>query len=124
MIKASEVSRMDYEKILFTAFKAVTEAKGVDPVILDLRKLTVITDYFLVATGRNPNHLNALAEAVLEKLGTLDLTPLRTEGDQDARWILLDYGFMVIHLLGADERKFYRLEELWHGAKRLTPTIA
>jgi len=115
---------MDYEKILFAAFEAVTEAKGEDPVILDLRKLTIITDYFLLATGRNPNHLNALAETVLEKLDTFDLTPLRTEGNQDAHWILLDYGFMVIHLLGADERNFYRLEELWHGAKRLSPTIA
>ncbi|NLY91331.1 MAG: ribosome silencing factor [Firmicutes bacterium] len=115
---------MDQEKLIFAAYEAVMEAKGEDPVILDLKSLTVITDYFLVATGRNPNHLNALAEAVLEKLGTFNLTPLRTEGDQDARWILLDYGFMVIHLFGADERKFYRLEELWHGAKRLTPTIA
>lgn len=115
---------MEHEKILCAAYEAVTEAKGEEPVILDLRKLTVITDYFLVTTGRNPNHLNALAEALLEKMGAFGLTPLRREGDKDARWILLDYGFMVIHLLGRDEREFYRLEELWHGAKRLTPTIA
>ena len=57
-------------------------------------------------------------------MAALELTPLRREGDQNTRWILLDYGFFVIHLLGADERKFYRLEELWHGAIRLTPTIA
>ncbi|HEY8391928.1 MAG TPA: ribosome silencing factor [Capillibacterium sp.] len=115
---------MNEEKILFTAYEAVTEAKGEDPVILDLRNLTVITDYFLVVTGRNPNHLDALAKAVLEKLETLALTPFRIEGEANARWILLDYGFLVVHLLGAEERRFYRLEELWHGAKRLTPTIA
>lgn len=115
---------MNVEKILSAAYEAVTEAKGEDPVLLDLRKLTVITDYFLLVTGRNPNHLDALAKAVLEKLEPLASTPLRKEGEANARWILLDYGFMVIHLLGAEERNFYRLEELWHGAERLTPTIA
>ena len=64
-----------------------------------------------------------MADRVLEDLGALGLTPARREGDHGARdpvglWLL------VIHLLGQDEREFYRLEELWYGAKRLTPTIA
>ena len=115
---------MDYDKVLSAAYTAVIDQKGENPVILDLRELTVVTDYFLITTGRNPNHLKALADQVLEKLGALGLTPSRREGDQNARWVLLDYGFLVVHLLGQDEREFYRLEELWYGAKRLTPTIA
>ncbi|NLC53303.1 MAG: ribosome silencing factor [Firmicutes bacterium] len=115
---------MDYDKVLSAAYTAVIDQKGENPVILDLRELTVVTDYFLITTGRNPNHLKALADQVLEKLGALGLTPSRREGDQNARWVLLDYGFLVVHLLGQDEREFYRLEELWYGAKRLTPTMA
>jgi ribosome-associated protein len=118
------INCMDYDKVLSAAYSAVLEQKGEDPVILDLRELTVVTDYFLITTGRNPNHLKAMADRVLEDLGALGLTPARREGDHGARWILLDYGFLVIHLLGQDEREFYRLEELWYGAKRLTPTIA
>ncbi|NLW59683.1 MAG: ribosome silencing factor [Firmicutes bacterium] len=115
---------MDYEKILTAAYTALIDQKGENPVLLDLRELTVVTDYFLITTGRNPNHLKALADHLREKLGVLGLTPARQEGDQDTRWILLDYGFLVVHLLGQDERDFYRLEDLWYGAKRLTPTIA
>ncbi|HBR34315.1 MAG TPA: ribosome silencing factor [Firmicutes bacterium] len=115
---------MNYDQHLTTAYTALLETKGEDLVILDLKELTVITDYFVLVTGRNPNHLKALADAVQEKLTIQDLIPSRKEGDEKNRWILLDYGFMVIHLLGQDEREFYRLEELWHGAKRLTPTIA
>ncbi|NLM37370.1 MAG: ribosome silencing factor [Firmicutes bacterium] len=113
---------MDHEKLLSAAYAAVIDQKGEDPVLLDLRELTVVTDYFLIATGRNPNHLKALADHLLEKLDALGLIPFRREGDEEARWILMDYGFLVIHLLGQDERDFYRLEELWYGAKRLTPT--
>ena len=115
---------MDYKQILTIAFATVNDTKGEDPILLDLRDLTVITDYFLMATGRNPNHLKAMADNIREKLTALNLMPVRVEGNENTRWILLDYGFMVIHLMGKDERDFYRLEELWHGAKRLTPTIA
>lgn len=115
---------MNYDQLLKTAYTALFETKGEDLVILDLQALTVITDYFVVATGRNPNHLKALADTIQEKLTAQGLTPSRKEGDEKTRWILLDYGFMVIHLMGLAERELYRLEELWHGAKRLTPTIA
>ena len=120
----AEVLGMNYDQLLKTAYTALFETKGEDLVILDLQALTVITDYFVVATGRNPNHLKALADTIQEKLTAQGLTPSRKEGDEKTRWILLDYGFMVIHLMGLAERELYRLEELWHGAKRLTPTIA
>jgi ribosome-associated protein len=115
---------MHYDQSLTTAYTVLLETKGEDLLVLDLQKLTVITDYFVIATGRNPSHLKALADTVQEKLAALGLTLSRKEGDERTRWILLDYGFIVIHLLGQDEREFYRLEELWHGAERLTPTIA
>lgn len=115
---------MNCDQLLTTAYTVLLEGKGEDLLILDLQKLTVLTDYFLMATGRNPNHLKTLADTVQEKLTAQDLLLSRKEGNEKTGWILLDYGFMVIHLLGQDEREFYRLEELWHGAERLTPTIA
>ena len=113
---------MDYNQILFAAFEVVVRAKGEKPIILDLREITVITDYFLVTSAKNSIHLKALADSVIKKLEAHNIAPQRIEGYQGTGWILLDYGFMVIHLLTKEEREFYRLEQLWHGAKILTPT--
>ena len=115
---------MDETQMLLTAWAAVTETKGEKPLLLDLRELTVITDYFLIASGRNAVHLQALADAVLEKLEEQGVTPKRIEGYREGRWILLDYGFLVVHLMTPEDREFYRLEQLWHGAKSTTPTLA
>lgn len=115
---------MDDTQVLLAAFTAVTETKGENPLVLDLRELTVITDYFIIASAKNAIHLQALADAVVDQLEALDLAPRRTEGYREARWILLDYGFMVIHLMTEEERDFYRLEQLWHGAKIAKPTLA
>ncbi|NLW55408.1 MAG: ribosome silencing factor [Firmicutes bacterium] len=115
---------MDETQVLLAAWAAVNETKGENPLLLDLRELTVITDYFLIASARNAVHLQALADAVLDKLEEQELTPKRIEGYREARWILLDYGFMVVHLMTPEEREFYRLEQLWHGAKITTLTLA
>jgi ribosome-associated protein len=115
---------MDQIRILFTVFKIVEQIKGENPIILDLQGITVITDYFLIANGQNTIHVKALADAVLKQMEEENITPQRVEGYREGRWVLLDYGFMVIHLLTKEARDFYHLEQLWHGAKILTPTLA
>lgn len=115
---------MNEEQVLQATFDALQGKKGDNPVLLDLRNLTIVTDYFLVVGGQNPIHVKALADSVQEKLEEYEVFPQRTEGYKEGRWILLDYGFLVIHILTREERNFYRLEQLWHEAKILTPTLA
>lgn len=98
---------------------ALTGRRGVDPVMLDMRELTFITDYFVICHGTSSVHIRALAEAVLEALEEAGGEPLGVEGMDAARWILLDYGDVIVHILAEEERRFYDLERLWDDAPRV-----
>ena len=78
----------------------------------------MITDVFLIASGTSRRHIGTLAEAVEERLKTLGRRPLRTEGLEDATWVLLDYGDLVVHLFDEPTRRYYDLERLWSDAPR------
>jgi ribosome-associated protein len=109
------------------AARTAAENRGQDLVVLDLRELTSFFDYFVIATGASRRQLHAISEEidrVLEK--ELGDRRLGVEGYQESRWILLDYGDVVIHLFDAETRAFYNLESLWAEAKRidLTATLA
>jgi ribosome-associated protein len=92
-------------------------------VILDLRKLTPMFDYFVLATGRSRRQLHAMAEEIDHTLEEdLGDRRLGREGYEDSRWILLDYGDVVIHLFDEQTRRFYDLEGLWGTAKRVDLT--
>ncbi|HHU81755.1 MAG TPA: ribosome silencing factor [Firmicutes bacterium] len=115
---------MSEDRILKAVVATIQEKKGDRPVILDLREVSIITDYFVVAGGQNPVHLKALADAVEKRLKEMGVLPQRIEGYREGGWILMDYGALVVHLLGKEERDFYRLEHLWHGAKIIEPAMA
>ncbi len=86
--------------------------------------LIVITDVFLIATGTSRRHVLSLAEAVEEKLNEIDRRPLRREGVEDATWVLLDYGDLVVHVFDQPTRNYYSLERLWSDAPRLTVPVS
>lgn len=86
--------------------------------------LIVITDVFLIATGTSRRHVLSLAEAVEEKLKDIDRRPLRREGVEDATWVLLDYGDLVVHVFDQPTREYYSLERLWSDAPRLTVPVS
>ena len=109
---------------LRTTMKVVDEKKGDHPVIMDLRGISILADYFLVVGGLNTTHVKTMADAIKDRLEELDIHPQRIEGYQEGRWILLDYSHLVIHILAKEERDFYRLEELWHEAKVIEPSLA
>jgi ribosome-associated protein len=87
-------------------------------VLLDVSSLLVITDVFVIASGTSRRHLATLAEVVEERLRDLGRRPLRREGLEDATWVLLDYGDVVVHLFDEPTRRFYDLERLWVDAPR------
>lgn len=83
-----------------------------------MSSLLGITDVFLIASGTSRRHILTLAEAVEERLKGLGRRPLRSEGLEDATWVLLDYGDLVVHLFDEPTRRYYDLERLWGDAPR------
>ena len=106
------------EKQAGRAHSALVDARAVDPVVLDMREVTLITDYFLICHGTSNVHIRGLADAVVDALEEDELRPLGVEGYQEARWILLDYGDVIVHIFAEEEREFYDLERLWSDAPR------
>ncbi len=92
---------------------------GEDVVVLDVSELLWICDLFLIATGRTDRRVKTLAEEVIHRLAEEGRRPLRTEGLRDARWVLLDYGDVVVHLFQPEVRGYYELERLWGDAPRI-----
>jgi ribosome-associated protein len=110
-------------QLAMAAARTAAENRGQDLVILDLRKLTSFFDYFVIATGASRRQLHAMSEEidrVLEK--ELGDHRMGIEGYEESRWILLDYGDVVIHLFDASTREFYDLENLWAEAERVDLT--
>ncbi len=103
------------------AARTAEENRGQDVVVLDMRPLTPMFDYFVLATGTSRRQLHAMSEeidhALEEGLGD---RRLGIEGYEESRWILLDYGDVVIHLFDAETRGYYALEDLWGKAKRVS----
>lgn len=109
------------EQIARVATDAIYEKKGMDVELLDVGDLLTITDIFVIATGSSNIHVRSLAEGVEEALAEkAQRKPLRREGVEQAEWILLDYGDVVIHLFQPEQRDYYGLERLWRDAPRLS----
>jgi ribosome-associated protein len=92
--------------------------KAKDVVMLDVRPLTDITDFFVVATAENDTQLRAIADAVLDQLLPFGIKPYRTEGWTGGQWIILDFIEVVVHVFYREARDFYKIERLWADAKR------
>lgn len=87
--------------------------------VLKVRDLTVLSDYFVIASGTSTTQVGALADEVDFQLGQAGIQPLRTEGASTKNWVLLDYGSVVVHVFHPDAREFYALERLWADADPL-----
>ncbi|MCX5866126.1 MAG: ribosome silencing factor [Proteobacteria bacterium] len=96
--------------------EAIVEKQGLDPVVLEVRELTDIADYFIIASGRTNRQVEAIQEAILENLKEAGFRPLGVEGKRGGEWILMDYGAAIIHIFTPETRNYYRLESLWISA--------
>ena len=106
---ASDVARSRIQ----TAALAAHDKLATDLVALDVSEHMALTDAFLICTGRNERMVQAIADHVEEKLVEAGSQRLRQEGRSDGRWILLDFGDIVVHVFHGEERLFYQLERLW-----------
>ena len=109
---------MSREDIVRVAVEAALEKKGIDPVVLDVSELLQIVDDFVIVSGANRRQVATLVEEVEDKVREAGWRPLRREGVDDAEWVLLDYGEVVIHVFLDEIRRFYDLERLWSDAPR------
>lgn len=99
---------------------ALYEKKAQDIVALDVTGLTVITDCMLIASGRSAIQVKTLADEVEDRMSEMGIEPIRKEGQQDGRWVVLDYGTVLVHIFHTAEREFYRLDKLWeHDNNRI-----
>jgi ribosome-associated protein len=101
------------------AVEAASDKKASDVVMLDIRELSVIADYFVICTGSNSRQIQAIASAVEDKLSEVKVATRAREGGAETGWVLLDCGDVIVHIFGPMEREYYRLERLWSGA----PTV-
>jgi ribosome-associated protein len=107
-------------ELAMAAARTASENRGRDITVLDMRELTAVFDYFVLATGTSRRQLHAMSEEIDHKLeDELGDHRLGVEGYQDSRWILLDYGDVVIHLFDEEARGYYDLEQLWCDARRV-----
>ena len=103
------------------AYHALDQKFGADIVIMDIREISVVADYFIIATGGNVLQLQALADAAEEALAKHGFPLGHIEGMRSANWILLDFGSIIVHLFDKENRPFYNLERVWGDAKLVTP---
>ncbi|MCH2129354.1 MAG: ribosome silencing factor [Pirellulaceae bacterium] len=119
MTSASDTSQQASRSLQLALAAADTaeENEGRNVVILDLRKVSPLFDYFVIATGSSRRQMHAMSEEIDHKLeDDMGDRRLSIEGYQDSRWILLDYGTIVVHLLDEEIREYYDLESLWAEA--------
>ncbi|MFV0413417.1 MAG: ribosome silencing factor [Oscillospiraceae bacterium] len=93
--------------------KALDSKKALDIKVLRVHDLTILADYFVIASGTSNTHVGALADEVQFKLGEAGVKPASTEGTGTRSWVLLDYGSVVVHVFYPETREFYALERLW-----------
>ena len=107
-------------ELALAAARVAEETRGTDVRVLDLRGLTDVFDYFVVATGSSRRQMHAMADEI-EKAVKQDLRDRKRggEGYEEGRWIVLDYGDVMVHLFDAESRQYWDLEHLWSDAKRV-----
>lgn len=101
---------------LQTAYEAIDSKLGEDIVVLDIRDISILADFFIIATGKNTNQNQAMADEVGARLHQAGLAQRHVEGYSGANWILLDYGNIIVHIFDRENRRFYNIERVWGDA--------
>lgn len=107
---------MESQDLVDFCVKKAVERKAVDILSMDLSKLSLVCDYFVLLSANNKRHCQAIADFLREELAKVGEALLRVEGYKEGSWILLDCGSVVIHVFQEEERRYYNLERLWGDA--------
>ena len=108
------------KQIAYLIAEAADDKKAQDIVLLKVAEVSYLTDYFVVVTGFSKPQLRAICDSIEQKVAeNLELEPIRIEGKTDGRWVLIDYGEVIVHVFLPEEREFYNLEAFWGHADRI-----
>lgn len=110
---------LDAKELTKLAVKALEEKKGEDIRIIDIRNVSILADYFIIADGNNANQVQAMADNVEEELTKAGHECRQIEGYNTASWILMDYGDIIVHVFSREDRLFYDLERIWRDGKQI-----
>jgi ribosome-associated protein len=108
---------LDSGQLAKAAVDVASDKKASDVILLDIRNVSIIADYFVICSGRNTRQIQAIADAIDEELSKQGANVLHREGSAATGWLLLDFGDVIVHIFGQKEREYYRLERLWSEAK-------
>jgi ribosome-associated protein len=113
---------MDSRKLALLCRELADDKKAEDIVILDVRKLSSVTDYFVIASGTSEPHLRAIVDEIIDRLrDDHDLRAKAVDGTLKTAWVVLDYFDVIVHVMRGDVRERYDLEALWGDAPRVKP---
>jgi ribosome-associated protein len=108
------------EKLAWTIAHAADSRKAGDIVLLEVVEVSYLADYFVIGTGYSRTQVKAISDAIQDTVEQeFNYAPVRTEGQKERNWILLDYGDVITHILLPEEREFYSIEAFWGHAKRI-----
>ncbi len=114
------MSTVSTEKMMAQiACKSIDDKKGQDIKVIDIHNVSVIADYFVIASGTNSNQVQAIVDNVEEQLGRAGFEAKQIEGNRNSSWILMDYGDVIVHVFDEENRLFYDLERIWRDGKVL-----
>lgn len=99
------------------AIEGLEDKKAEDIKVIDISEVSVMADYFIIASGSNRNQVQALADNVEEMLHDVKIRPRQIEGYQSANWILMDFNDIIVHIFNEEDRLFYNLEKIWMDGK-------
>ena len=103
------------KEMVKVAYHALEEKKSGDILVMDISKVTILADYFLIAHGENSHQVQAMADEVQQMMAKAGFECRQVEGYTAANWILLDFGDIVVHVFSKEDRRFYDLERIWRG---------
>ena len=107
---------MNREELIQNITEAAFEEKADEALVMEVADLTIVAEAFVLITGRNINHNRSMADAIIEKLTEAGEKLLHNDGYEEGRWIVLDFGIVMVHLFRQEEREYYNLEKLWGDA--------
>ncbi len=112
---------MGIDKIADKAYTILEDKKARNIEIIDITEVSTLADYFIIASGTSTTHIRTIADELEFRMGEAGYNLIHKEGYESARWILLDFGELVIHVFHEEDRSFYNLERLWSDGKFRTP---
>ena len=113
----------DAAELAHRIVEIASDKKGNDIVMLRTAELTTMADFFVICSGRSDRQVAALSGAIVEELRKEGIRPIGVEGRASSRWVLLDYGSVIVHVFAPEEREYYGLERLWGKAAKVVRVV-